>query len=174
MDWLGKLTFIDFLGTGEAFSVNVMLPGIWSGSAETDHACSSRNSRMLVRCMISAERGIWLPSTGERSVGNIVADGLTRRVRNAEISPMRRQTKADGTSFASRIGQCVADAGRTAAFYQFWLNQAMRTRRYSSTSPSFPEICRMRQIAGSARRAAQQRLASEVTRMIHGDKRAND
>lgn len=188
MDWLGKLTFIDFLrDVGKHFSVNVMLSreSVRQRLEDRDHGISyTEFTYSLLQAydflQLNEEYGCRLQIGGSDQWGNIVAGmDLTRRVRNAETFGLTLPlvTKADGTKFGkSESGNVWLDAGRTSPykFYQFWLNQAdADAGRYLKyfTFLSREEILSYEaQIAEEPhKRAAQQRLASEVTRMIHGE-----
>jgi tyrosyl-tRNA synthetase len=86
-------------------------------------------------------------------------------------------TKADGTKFGkSETGNVWLDPARTSPyrFYQFWLNQAdsdvPRFLRFF-TFLSRARVTELEQAIAEEpqKRAAQQCLAAEVTRMVHGE-----
>ncbi|MXX52941.1 MAG: tyrosine--tRNA ligase, partial [Dehalococcoidia bacterium] len=124
--------------------------------------------------------GCVLQMGGSDQWGNITAGvDLIRRVRgvsaHALVTPL--VTKSDGTKFGkSESGSVWLDADKTSPFqfYQFWLNTAdmdvLRFMRYY-TLLSRDEIGEFDEEVSERpeRRAAQQRLAAEVTRMTHGD-----
>lgn len=187
IDWLGTLGFIDFLrDVGKHFSVNVMLSkeSVRQRLEDRDHGISyTEFTYSLLQAydfmQLNEHYGCRLQIGGSDQWGNIVAGmDLTRRVRNAETFGLTLPlvTKSDGSKFGkSESGNIWLDAARTSPykFYQFWLNQAdADTARYLKyfTFLSQEEILELeRQIAEEPhKRAAQLRLAEEVTRMIHG------
>lgn len=188
IDWLGKLGFIDFLrDVGKHFSVNVMLgkESVRQRLEDRDHGISyTEFTYSLLQAydfmQLNEHHGCRLQIGGSDQWGNIVAGmDLTRRVRNAETYGLTLPlvTKSDGSKFGkSESGNIWLDAARTSPykFYQFWLNQAdADAARYLKyfTFLSQEEIADYeRQIAEEPhKRAAQQRLAEEVTRLIHGE-----
>lgn len=187
IDWLGPLGFIDFLrDVGKHFSVNVMLSkeSVRQRLEDRDHGISyTEFTYSLLQAydfmQLNEHYGCRLQIGGSDQWGNIVAGmDLTRRVRNAETYGLTLPlvTKSDGSKFGkSESGNIWLDAARTSPykFYQFWLNQAdADAARYLKyfTFLGREEIADYeRQIAEEPhKRAAQQRLAEEVTRMIHG------
>lgn len=188
IDWLGKLFFIDFLrDVGKHFSVNVMLSkeSVRQRLEDRDHGISyTEFTYSLLQAydfmQLNEHYNCRLQIGGSDQWGNIVAGmDLTRRVRNAETFGLTFPlvTKSDGSKFGkSESGNIWLDAARTSPykFYQFWLNQADadagRYLKYFTFLDRETIEDYERQIAEEPhKRAAQQRLAQEVTRMIHGE-----
>src|SRR5690606_5176315 len=117
---------------------------------------------------------------GSDQWGNIVAGmDLTRRMLGQDTFGLTLPlvTKADGSKFGkSEGGNIWLDADRTSPyrFYQFWLNQSdadtPRFLRYFTFLTREEIEALERQIAEAPHaRAAQTRLAEEVTRLVHGE-----
>lgn len=188
IDWLGKLSFIDFLrDVGKHFSVNVMLgkDSVRQRLEDREHGISyTEFTYSLLQAydflQLNEEYGCRLQIGGSDQWGNIVAGmDLTRRVRSVETFglTMPLVTKSDGAKFGkSETGNIWLDAARTTPykFYQFWLNQADgdtgKFLKYFTFLSREQITDYERQIAEEPhRRAAQIRLAEEVTRLIHGE-----
>lgn len=188
IDWLGAMTFIEFLrDVGKHFSVNVMLgkESVRQRLEDRDHGISyTEFTYSLMQAYdfmyLNENYGCQLQIGGSDQWGNIVAGmDLTRRVRGTDTYGLTLPlvTKSDGSKFGkSESGNIWLDAERTSPykFYQFWLNQsdadAPRYLRYF-TFLSQEEILDLeRQLAEEPhKRAAQRRLAEEVTRLVHGE-----
>ncbi len=188
IDWLGAMTFIEFLrDVGKHFSVNVMLgkESVRQRLEDRDHGISyTEFTYSLMQAYdfmyLNEAYGCQLQIGGSDQWGNIVAGmDLTRRVRGTDTYGLTLPlvTKSDGSKFGkSESGNIWLDAERTSPykFYQFWLNQtdadAPRYLRYF-TFLSQEEILDLeRQLAEEPhKRAAQRRLAEEVTRLVHGE-----
>ena len=184
-DWLEEINAIDFMrDVGKHFSVNYMLAKESVRSRMTDGISYTEFSYMLLQAYdfltLYDRHGCVLQMGGSDQWGNITAGvDLIRRVRGvsaqALVTPL--VTKSDGTKFGKTEGGAVwLDADKTSPFqfYQFWLNTAdadvLRFMRYY-TLLSRDEIGEFEEEVSERpeRRAAQQRLASEVTRMTHGE-----
>ncbi len=188
IDWLGAMTFIEFLrDVGKHFSVNVMLgkESVRQRLEDRDHGISyTEFTYSLMQAYdfmyLNEAYGCQLQIGGSDQWGNIVAGmDLTRRVRGTDTFGLTLPlvTKSDGSKFGkSESGNIWLDSARTSPykFYQFWLNQtdadAPRYLRYF-TFLSKDEILDLeRQLAEEPhKRAAQRRLAEEVTRLVHGE-----
>lgn len=188
IDWLGGLHFIDFLrDVGKHFSVNAMLArdSVRQRLEDRDHGISfTEFTYSLLQAYdflkLNGDYGCQLQIGGSDQWGNIVAGiDLTRRVRGAETYGLTLPlvTKSDGSKFGkSESGNIWLDPTRTSPykFYQFWLNQAdadaARYLKFFTFLDREVISDYERQIAEEPhKRAAQQRLAEEVTRMIHGE-----
>lgn len=184
-DWLEEINAIDFMrDVGKHFSVNYMLAKESVRSRMTDGISYTEFSYMLLQAYdfltLYDRHGCVLQMGGSDQWGNITAGvDLIRRVRgvsaHALVTPL--VTKSDGTKFGKTEGGAVwLDADKTSPFqfYQFWLNTAdadvLRFMRYY-TLLSRDEIGEFEEEVSERpeRRAAQQRLAAEVTRMTHGE-----
>ncbi|GGA82340.1 tyrosine--tRNA ligase [Ornithinibacillus halotolerans] len=187
-DWLSKMTIIDFLrDTGKHFGVNYMLAKE-SVSARIEQGISfTEFSYMILQSLdfqkLNAEENCTLQIGGSDQWGNITAGmELIRRGRENEEEEVKvfgltvpLITKADGTKFGKSAGNAVwLDADKTSPyeFYQFWINtddrDVMRFLRYF-TFLSDEELLELEKEVEHhpEKRAAQTRLAEEVTRMVH-------
>lgn len=186
-DWLGKLSFIEFLrDVGKHFSVNVMLSresvsrrlqDREQGISYTEFSYSLLQAYDYLH--LCREFDCRLQVGGSDQWGNIVAGmDLSRRLLQRDTFGLTFPlvTKADGAKFGkSESGNVWLDSERTSPykFYQFWINQS------DADTPGFlrfftflrqEEIRDLeRQIAEEPHlRAAQRKLAEEVTRLVHG------
>lgn len=187
-DWLCDLPLIDFLrDIGKHFSVNVMLSkeSVKQRISDRERGLSfTEFSYSLLQAYdflyLFDHHGCKLQVGGSDQWGNIVAGmELIRRLRDKPAFGLTFPlvTKTDGAKFGkTEAGNVWLDPARTSPykFYQYWINQAdadmPRWLRYF-TMLSTEEIAELeRQTAeGPQRRAAQKRLAEEVTRLVHGD-----
>lgn len=184
-DWLEEINAIDFMrDVGKHFSVNYMLAKESVRSRMTDGISYTEFSYMLLQAYdfltLYDRHGCLLQMGGSDQWGNITAGvDLIRRVRgvsaHALVTPL--VTKSDGTKFGkSESGAVWLDAGKTSPFqfYQFWLNTAdadvIQFMKYY-TLLALDEINEYQEEVSERpeRRAAQQKLATEVTRMTHGE-----
>ena len=183
-DWLENINAIDFMrDVGKHFSVNYMLAKESVRSRMTDGISYTEFSYMLLQAYdfltLYDHHGCALQMGGSDQWGNITAGvDLIRRVRGAQahalVTPL--VTKSDGTKFGKTEGGAVwLDADKTSPFqfYQFWLNTAdadvVQFLKYYTLIP-LDEIDEYTVEVSERpeKREAQQRLASEVTRMTHG------
>jgi tyrosyl-tRNA synthetase len=186
-DWLGKLTFIGLLrDIGKHFSVNVMLnkESVRQRLEDRDHGISfTEFTYSLLQAYdflhLADTYGCRLQVGGSDQWGNIVAGmDLSRRLKGLDTYGVTFPlvTKSDGSKFGkSETGNIWLDPKRTSPykFYQFWLNQADGdTAQYLKyfTFLSQSEVADLeRQIVEEPhRRAAQRKLAEEVTLLVHG------
>lgn len=187
-DWLGAFPLLDFLrDVGKHFSVNVMLSreSVRARIEDREHGMSfTEFTYSLLQAYdflhLSQAQGCRLQVGGSDQWGNIVAGvDLTRRVAGREVWGLTFPlvTKADGGKFGkTETGNIWLDPARTSPyrFYQFWINQSdADTPRYLRffTFLDRAEIESLdREIAEAPhKRAAQTRLAEEVTRLVHGE-----
>ncbi len=187
-DWLGKLNLIEFLrDIGKHFSVNVMMTrdSVRNRLEQRDHGISyTEFSYCLLQSYdfleLHARHGCTLQMGGSDQWGNIVSGAdLIRRLRGVEAFGVTIPlvTRSDGKKFGkSEEGNVWLDPVRTSPyqFYQFWLNiedaDVIRFLNYFTFLP-VEEIGReyADQVATRPQeRAAQRRLAEEMTRMVHG------
>jgi tyrosyl-tRNA synthetase len=187
-DWLCTISLLDFLrDVGKHFSVNVMLTrdAVKQRLEDREHGISyTEFTYSLLQAYdflhLCQHRGCRLQVGGSDQWGNIVAGmDLTRRLLGTPTYGMTFPlvTKADGTKFGkSETGNVWLDPARTSPyrFYQFWLNQAdsdvPRFLRFF-TFLSRARVTELEQAIAEEpqKRAAQQCLAAEVTRMVHGE-----
>ncbi len=187
-DWLAELPLLDFLrDIGKHFSVNAMLnrESVRKRIEDREHGISyTEFSYSLLQAYdylhLCREYECRLQVGGSDQWGNIVAGmDLTRRLLGTDTFGMTFPlvTKADGSKFGkSEAGNVWLDPERTSPyrFYQFWINQAdadvPRFLRFF-TFLSQKEIEALEACIQSEpeKRAAQRRLAEEVTRLVHGE-----
>ncbi|MGI9280037.1 MAG: tyrosine--tRNA ligase [Endozoicomonas sp.] len=188
LDWAGDMSALDFLrDIGKHFSVNAMinkesvqqrLNREGSGISFTEF------SYALLQGMDFAELNRRYDCTlqvgGSDQWGNIVGGiDLSRRQNQARTFGLTVPliTKSDGTKFGKTEGGAVwLDTARTSqyAFYQFWMNTAdADVYRFMNFFTFLPqeqiEAIRKEDEAREGRPQAQQILAKEVTRMVHGE-----
>lgn len=186
--WLAELPLLDFLrDIGKHFSVNVMLSkdAVRKRLEDREHGISyTEFSYSLLQAYdylhLCRNFDCRLQVGGSDQWGNIVAGmDLSRRLLGKETFGMTFPlvTKSDGTKFGkTESGNVWLDSARTSPyrFYQFWINQsdadAPRFLRYF-TFLSQEEIQTLEAQTRSEpeKRAAQRRLAEEVTRLVHGE-----
>jgi len=184
-DWLVKQSLVDFLrDVGKHFSVNIMLQKE-SVQARLDTGISyTEFSYMLLQAFdflhLFRERGCTIQVGGSDQWGNITAGiDLIRRVAGGEahglVAPL--VTMASGAKFGkTEAGAIYLDPALTSPykFYQFWYNVDDRdVESYLKLFTLRPrgEIAeRMTQHQKDpSRREAQGTLATEVTKLVHGE-----
>ncbi|MFL5813183.1 MAG: tyrosine--tRNA ligase [Bdellovibrionia bacterium] len=193
-DWFKNLSFIDFLrDIGKHFTVNHMVAkeSVRARLEDREHGISyTEFSYMLLQAydfyVLSEKEGCRLQIGGSDQWGNITAGtDLIRRMRaargeeNIEAFGLTHPlvTKADGTKFGkSESGTVWLDPSRTSPyeFYQFFIQTAdadVITYLKYFTFLSLDEIARLEEQTRTApeKREAQQTLAREMTRLVHGD-----
>jgi len=183
-DWLAELKWIDVLrDVGARLSVNRMLSmESVKGRIESDSGISYLEfSYMILQAYdfvhLRRELGCRLQMGGQDQWGNIVMGiELGRKMDDAELAGLTLPlvTKADGSKFGkSEGGNVWLSAERTSVydFYQFWRNAADadvgKYLRFFTFLPT-DEIDAMTAEGGAALNAAKERLALEVTAMVHG------
>jgi tyrosyl-tRNA synthetase len=187
-DWLAPITLLDFLrDIGKHFSVNVMLgkESVRQRLEDRDHGISyTEFTYSLLQAYdflhLCRESDCRLQIGGSDQWGNIVAGmDLSRRLLSKETYGLTIPlvTKSDGAKFGkSESGNVWLDPERTSPykFYQFWINQSdADTPKYLKffTFLSQEEVTALEVQIEEAphQRAAQKRLAEEVTRLVHGE-----
>ena len=188
LDWTANVDVLDFLrDVGKHFSVNNMI-GKESVRQRLDREGAGISftefSYMILQSFDFSElyrlHGCGLQIGGSDQWGNITGGiDLTGRLHGAQVFGLTLPlvTKADGTKFGkTESGTIWLDANRTSpyAFYQFWLGTAdadvYRFLRYFTFLP-VDEIAAIEQADAerAGRPEAQQILAREVTRLVHGE-----
>ncbi len=188
LDWTADVSVLDFLrDIGKHFSVNAMIQKeSVKQRLEREGAGISYTefTYMILQSFDFAElnrrHGCSLQIGGSDQWGNITGGiDLTRRVNGEQVFGLTLPlvTKADGTKFGkTESGTIWLDPARTSpyAFYQFWLGTAdadvYRFLKYF-TFLDVAEIDALERAdrERQGRPEAQQVLAREVTRLIHGD-----
>lgn len=186
LDWLGGMSALELLrDVGKHFRVSKMLAKeSVSARLNSEHGISyTEFSYQLLQAADFLElyrrHGVRLQTGGSDQWGNLTAGvDLLHRVERQSVHAMGTPlvTKADGTKFGKSEGGAVwLDPELTSpyAFHQFWLNSAdedvMRYLGYFT----FLDDDETAQLAVEVAerpygRAAQRRLAAEVTALVHG------
>ena len=180
-DWLAGLNYIDFLREiGSHFSVNRMLTfEAYKARLETGLSFIEFNYQLLQSydfLELYRRHGCRLQIGGDDQWGNIVAGAdLIRRVEGAEVFGMTFPlvTTADGGKMGkTEKGALFLDPGITPPydFFQYWRNvQDADILRFLLMFTFLPAgECRALAAPGKNPNEAKERLAWEVTALIHG------
>ncbi len=187
-DWMGKFGYLEFLrDIGKHFPVNVMLAkdSVRSRLDRTDSGLSyTEFSYMLLQAydfvQLHNEYGCEIQVGGSDQWGNITAGiDLARRLRGVQLYGMTCPllTKADGTKMGkTESGALWLDAERTSPyhFYQYWINLddadvGKCLRFFTDLGREEIESVLAGHDTDRGRRVAQRRLATELTRLVHGN-----
>ena len=186
LDWTAPLTAIDFLREiGKYFRVGTMLKkdavaarlNSEEGISYTEFSYQILQGYDFLE--LYRQYDCKLQSGGSDQWGNLTSGtDLIRRAEGASVHAIGTPliTNSDGTKFGKSEGNAIwldPEMCSPYAFYQFWLNQAdadVIDRLKVFTFMSREEIEDYeRQVAEEPfRRAAQKRLALEVTTLVHG------
>lgn len=183
-DWTASLSVIDFLrDIGKHFPVNRMLARetvkrrLESGISYTEF------SYVLLQSMdylnLHREHGVSLQFGGSDQWGNLTGGvDLVRRVTGESVYAFATPliTKADGTKYGKTEGGALwldAEMMSPYAFHQFWLNAEDEKvgellRIFTFLSREEIEDLEQQTAEKPFLRAAQKRLADEVTALVHG------
>lgn len=186
-DWLRRIGLLEFLrDTGKHFTVNYLLAkesvkrrlGSEDGISFTEFSYSLLQAHDYLH--LHREAGCTLQMGGSDQWGNIVAGcDLIRKVEGGKahglVLPL--VTTSAGTKFGkTEAGTVWLDASRTSErdFYQFWLNTDDRDVIKYLKFFTWLDRAAIEPLERSVRedpsaRAAQRRLAEEVTRTVHGE-----
>ena len=188
LEWLGGLGLVDFLrDVGKHFSVNAMLrkESVRRRLDEDESGMSfTEFSYQLLQAYdfreLAARFGCTLQMGGSDQWGNITAGiDLVRRMGGPRchgiVFPLLESRQ--GVKFGkTEAGTVWLDPKRTSPyrFYQYWLNteddDVVRfLRLFTLLEQAEVDDLRRATADHPHRREAQQRLAAEVTRMVHGD-----
>ena len=191
-DWLTTIPMMDFLrDVGKHFTVNYMIAkdSVQNRLERQDGISYTEFSYMLLQAydflQLFDHYGCTLQAGGSDQWGNITAGvELIRRVRGERayglVYPL--VTSAAGAKLGkTEQGAIWLDAKRTSPyrFFQFWLNQqdadVIPYLGYF-TWLSLEELTELQQavLEHPEQRAAQRRLAREVTRLVHGEQALAD
>jgi tyrosyl-tRNA synthetase len=184
--WLNSLSLVDFLrDVGKHFTVNYMLQKDSVRSRMDAGISYTEFSYMLLQAYdfleLRRRDGATLQLGGSDQWGNITAGiELIRRMDGADghALTMPLVTTSTGAKFGkTEAGAVWLDAARTSpyAFYQFWLatddaDVGRYLRYYTLLSREEIESLDGETASAPERRAAQQALARDVTRRVHGEK----
>ncbi len=188
LDWTRDLDVIGFLrDIGKHFSVNAMIQKESVRSrlqTEGEGLSFTEFSYMVLQSMdymeLAKRYDCTLQIGGSDQWGNITSGmDLVRRTlgREAYAMTVPLVTKADGTKFGkTEAGTIWLDPARTSpyAFYQFWLNTSDADVVNFLQIFTFKSIQDISQLADAVvhrpeAREAQQRLADDVTALVHGE-----
>ncbi len=187
LDWLGRLTLLDFLrDTGKHFSMGALLAreGVRRRLDSEQGMSFTEFAYVLLQAHDFLELydryGCELQMGGSDQWGNIVAGcELIRRRRGARVYGIvfPLLTTASGAKFGkTEAGTVWLDPKRTSPyhFYQFWINaaddDAVRFLRYFTfLDRDTIDALAAEHAERPHERLAQRRLAEEVTRMVHGE-----
>jgi tyrosyl-tRNA synthetase len=187
-DWMSKFGYLDFLrDIGKHFPVNVMLTkdSVKLRLERTDSGLSyTEFSYMLLQAYdfvhLYDDFGCELQIGGSDQWGNITAGiDLCRRLRGAQLYGMTIPllTKSDGAKMGkTESGALWLSAEKTSPyqFYQYWINLpdadvGKCLRFFTDLNRDQVQELLTEHQADPGRRAAQRRLAAEITRLVHGD-----
>ncbi|MDT5173403.1 MAG: tyrosyl-tRNA synthetase [Mycobacterium sp.] len=187
LEWTGALSAIEFLrDVGKHFSVNVMLDrDTVKRRLDGDGISYTEFSYMLLQANDYVElhrrHGCTLQIGGSDQWGNIIAGvRLVRQKLGASVHALTVPlvTAADGTKFGKSTGggSLWLDPQMTSpyAWYQYFVNTAdadvIRYLRWF-TFLSADELAELEQATAERpqQRAAQRRLATELTVLVHGE-----
>ncbi len=192
-DWLRSLNYIEFLrDIGKHFSVNAMLArdSVRDRLANQEQGISyTEFSYMLLQSYdflhLYTEHGCDVQIGASDQWGNILSgvDLIRRKTGNtayALTSPLL-VNKSTGKKFGKSEGGAVwLDAAKTSPFqfYQFWFNTSDADveeylLKMTLVSKDDIDAVMMEQKAAPSSRAAQKRLAHEVTTLVHGASEAH-
>jgi len=187
-DWMGRFGYLEFLrDIGKHFPVNVMLAkdSVKARIERTDSGLSyTEFSYMLLQAYdfvhLNEHHGCELQAGGSDQWGNITAGiDLARRIRGVQLQGITCPllTKSDGTKMGkTESGALWLSAEKTSPyrFYQYWFNtqdtDVGRCLRYfTDLTQTEIEQLENQHAASPGQRAAQKRLAADLTRLVHGD-----
>jgi len=185
-DWLANLNYIDFLrDIGKHFSVNRMLSfEAYKMRMETGLSFIEFNYQLLQSydfLELYRRHGCCLQIGGDDQWGNIVAGvELVRREEGAEVFGLTFPliTTTDGKKMGkTEKGALFLDPSKTSPydFFQYWRNvQDLDIHRFLLMFTFLPvDECRALCKEGSNPNNAKEKLAWEVTALIHGKEEAD-
>lgn len=186
LDWTAPLSAIDFLrDIGKFFRVGAMLKkdAVATRLASEEGISYTEFSYQILQgydyLKLYEQYGCTLQSGGQDQWGNLVSGiDLIRKVKGVSVHAVGTPiiTNSDGTKFGKSEGNAIwldPDLCSPYTFYQFWLNQADadvidRLKVFTFLSRSEIEEYAQQVEEEPHKRAAQRRLAYEVTALVHG------
>lgn len=186
LDWTAPLSAIDFLREiGKHFRVGTMLKkDAVAARLNSDEGISyTEFSYQILQgydfLELYRQYGCLLQSGGSDQWGNLTSGtDLIRKVegKSAHAIGTPLITNADGTKFGKSEGNAIwldPEMCSPYTFYQFWLNQAdadviARLKVFTFLSRAEIEDYERQVAEEPFKRAAQKRLALEVTTLVHG------
>lgn len=191
-EWLAGLNYIDFLrDIGSCFSVNKMLTfEAYKQRLERGLSFIEFNYQLLQAYdfyMLHQKHGVCLQIGGDDQWGNITAgvDLIRRKLGGTEELNAAHQAfgltfplimRADGKKMGkSEKGAVFLDESLTSVydFFQYWRNVADPDVAKFFRLFTFLEISEIDEICAGDINAAKERLAYEVTKIIHGEEKAD-
>ncbi|GAA1462536.1 tyrosine--tRNA ligase [Williamsia maris] len=187
LDWTGELSVVDFLrDIGKHFPVNVMLArDTIKRRLDGDGISYTEFSYLLLQAndFVELHRrfGCTLQIGGSDQWGNIIAGvDLGRRVEGASLHAITVPlvTAADGTKFGKSTGggSLWLDPEMTSpyAWYQYFVNTAdadvvRYLRWFTFLDRDEIDDLEKQTVEAPHQRAAQRRLAAEMTTLVHGE-----
>ncbi|EMB45712.1 tyrosine--tRNA ligase [Treponema denticola] len=182
-DWLADLNYIDFLrDIGSHFSVNKMLSfEAYKKRMETGLSFLEFNYQLLQSydfLMLNQNYNIELQIGGDDQWGNMVAGSdLIRRKGGGEVFALTFSlvTRADGQKMGkSEKGALFLDPALLSPydFFQYWRNTADADVEKFMLLFTFLPIEEIKAVCAGDINKAKERLAFEVTALIHGKEEA--
>lgn len=186
LDWTAPLSAIDFLReVGKHFRIGTMLKkdAVAARLNSEEGISYTEFSYQILQGFdfleLFRQYDCKLQSGGSDQWGNLTSGtDLIRKVEGSSAHAIGTPliTNSDGTKFGKSEGNAIwldAEMCSTYAFYQFWLNQSdadVIDRLKVFTFLSRAEIEEYERLVAEEpfRRAAQKRLAQEVTTLVHG------
>ncbi len=186
LDWTAPMSAIDFLrDIGKHFRIGTMLKkdAVSSRLNSSEGISYAEFSYQILQGLDYLELyrtyGCVLQTGGSDQWGNLTSGTeLIRKAEGATVHAIGTPlvTNSDGTKFGKSEGNAVwLDPALTSpyAFYQFWLNTddadvVDRLKVFTFLSRAEIDVIADAVAAEPFRRAAQQRLALEVTTLVHG------
>ena len=191
-DWLADMNYIDFLrDVGSCFSVNKMLTfEAYKQRLERGLSFIEFNYQLLQAYdfhQLHVRHNCELQIGGDDQWGNITAgvDLIRRKCGGTEESNAEHQvfgltfpliTRADGKKMGkTEKGAIFLDESLTSVFdfFQYWRNVADPDVEKFFKLFTFLELDEISEICKGDINAAKERLAFEVTKIIHGEEKAN-
>jgi tyrosyl-tRNA synthetase len=186
-DWMGRFGYLEFLrDVGKHFPVGVMLAkdSVKSRLARSDAGLSyTEFSYMLLQAYdfvyLHQHYGCEIQVGGSDQWGNITAGiDLARRLHGVQLYGMTCPLlmKSDGAKMGKTESGALWLAPQKTSpyrFYQYWVNLADADvgpclRFFTDLEQEEIVAVEARHAADPSRREAQRRLASELTRLVHG------
>ncbi|UTY34151.1 tyrosine--tRNA ligase [Treponema putidum] len=182
-DWLADLNYIDFLrDIGSHFSVNKMLSfEAYKKRMETGLSFLEFNYQLLQSydfLMLNQNYNVELQIGGDDQWGNMVAGSdLIRRKGGGEVFALTFSlvTRADGQKMGkSEKGALFLDPALVSPydFFQYWRNTADADVEKFMLLFTFIPIEEIKTVCAGDINKAKERLAFEVTALIHGKEEA--
>jgi len=193
LDWFKDMKMIDFLrDVGKHFGMSTLVQRDYiaqrigkdgSGISFTEFSYTLLQGYDFLH--LHDEYGVNLQLAGSDQWGNALSGvDLVRKTRGKEVNVITLPliiNKATGKKFGkSEEGAVWLDEKKTSVyqFYQFWLNVGDESvgdylKIYTDIMPEAFDTLMQEFHDNPAQRAAQKKLAYEVTKLVHGENRAN-